>query len=205
MSKTTITTARTGNDVNIDFATKKVTIPVANHDDTLSCQRAYPASKGHTDHEQWPQNGTHYITLKKTIIALTEDQANKFNDAISEYIKLKLISDQRALDAIIPGLSLLQKASNDLDNYHYKFNKATEDEHNDGVNMPAHPGNSLSELCKEYPTAALYLKAESYSFASHSSKASAGDKAKKLLASGGGITEAESILDNWLPERAIWN
>ncbi|KYK95149.1 hypothetical protein [Aggregatibacter actinomycetemcomitans] len=109
------------------------------------------------------------------------------------------------MEAKYPGITELQKAYSDHAYYQEQFQRAMEDEYNDGVNMPRRPTSNIDELCAKYPRAAMYLKADSYSNAENYDKASAGDKAKKLLNEGGSIEDAQKILDNWLPESAYWD
>lgn len=62
----------------------------------------------------------------------------------------------------------------------------------------------LEALEQQYPEAYAYLKARDYSRASHQLQANAGQKAMTLLNNGGTAQDAMSILDNWLPEDALW-
>lgn len=109
------------------------------------------------------------------------------------------------LEAKYPGITELRKAYSEQVYYQEQFQRAMEDEYNDGVKMPTRPKVNIDELCAKYPRAAVYLKADSYSDAANYDKANAGDKAKALLDDGGSIDEAQKILDNWLPDSAYWD
>lgn len=112
---------------------------------------------------------------------------------------------ENSLELAVPGLEQLREAREDGMRYREECNRMMEDESNDGVNPPAKPVVSSSDLAAQYPRAALYLKAESYSCASNDRKSSAGTKAMRILAEGGSEDEAQAVLDNWLPESALWD
>ncbi|PNC21303.1 hypothetical protein CXU19_13360 [Akkermansia muciniphila] len=65
--------------------------------------------------------------------------------------------------------------------------------------------DELNAARAKYPRAALALNATSYTLANHPSKITAGKKALELLKNGGSLEEAQSILDNWLPQEAMWD
>lgn len=113
---------------------------------------------------------------------------------------------QDAMESAIPGvhalLTLADDASNDEVRYAEAFDRMMEDEGNDGV-RPPRPVNSaraekLAAMLKEFPRAALYLRAkqqnESAHWADNTGKGAAGKKAMEILESGGSIEDAESAL-----------
>ncbi len=108
-------------------------------------------------------------------------------------------------EAAIPGLEELREAEESWEIYHERFGRMMEDESNDGARPPQMPSVKLEEIQAKYPRATLYLKAEAYSQAANSDKASAGHRAMELLVAGGSEEEAANILNNWLPENAFWN
>ena len=55
----------------------------------------------------------------------------------------------------------------------------------------------IDELCKKYPRAAVWHKADAYTSASNYAKSAAGEKAKKIIENGGSLKDAEAILKNW--------
>ncbi len=55
------------------------------------------------------------------------------------------------------------------------------------------------ELEREFPRAAVYLRAQEYAHAGNQHKRAAGNDALELIESGGNLDEAEAILNNWLP------
>ncbi|KYK81791.1 PTS mannose transporter subunit IIAB [Aggregatibacter actinomycetemcomitans serotype e str. SC936] len=146
-------------------------------------------------------------------IAILDDESCKtlraFNKAQNEARKTEYVALAKTkeveLEAKYPGIKELQKAYNEHAYYQEQFQKAMDNEYNDGVNMPHFPKSNIYELCVKYPRAAMYLKADSYSNAENYDKARAGDKAKKLLDDGGSVEDAQKILDNWLPESAYWD
>ncbi len=190
----------------LDFEAKTIVILSTNAIiQAHSFTRANPAREGHTNMLDWPTAGTHYISIKDSYISLDGIQAEIFNKAYAIYWQEKIISDQQKLDTAIPGLSALQDAINQEENYRMAFNRMMEDEYNDGANPPSQPKVSSEELSKQYPLAALYVKAEGYSNASHHLKTSAGNKAKEVLERSGDMEKANELLDNWLPDNAFFD
>lgn len=137
--------------------------------------------------------GKHITTLQVTgsKIIVAYEYCDDLRNARKEIKRARL-------EAAVPGVHLLQEAIESLGNYHSSYQSMMEDEYNDGVNPPKKPTESLEDLKRKYPRAALYLKADSYSEASHYAKSGAGNKAKKLLEDGGSEDEAHKILNNWL-------
>ena len=110
----------------------------------------------------------------------------------------------------VPGLNELRKAQDaaydEQARYDAEFNRMMDT--GSGI-APKPVDKSLAEKAKElaqkYPRAALYLVAERYTFAANHHKYSAGKDAMDLIAEGGSLGDAKSILDNWLPESAMWD
>lgn len=120
-------------------------------------------------------------------------------------MKAKREADKAALETAVPGLTELMSAISAEEDYRIAFNRMMEDEDNDGVNPPPHPtGRSSREIARDFPKAALYLKAETYERAANYHKVSAGKKAKALIRAGGDLEEAQEIMDNWLPPESVW-
>ncbi len=88
------------------------------------------------------------------------------------------------LAARVPGLDLLRAALADEDRYARQFNRMMEDESNDGARPPKPVKANLDNLREQYPIAAAYIHAESYSLASNYAKSSAGSKAIKAIEAG---------------------
>lgn len=136
---------------------------------------------------------------------MTTEAKPAFDAALDEYrsnhIKARE-SRENALELAVPGLAKLRAARANEARYREEFDQMMEDEGNDGVNPPVKPAVSSSDIAAQYPRAALYLKAESYSYATNDRKASAGAKAVRLLTEGGSEDDAKEILDNWLPASA---
>lgn len=110
------------------------------------------------------------------------------------------------LETNVPGLDELRKAQdaayNEDRQYSHQMDRMMDDEQNDGVNPPAPINQSLREiannLAKQYPRAAVYLRAEGYTGASNFKKYGAGKDAMEIIATGGSIEDAKAILDNWM-------
>jgi len=104
----------------------------------------------------------------------------------------------------VPGLKELRTAIDAEVEYRDRFREMMEDGDNDGVNPPRSPETNVGELQAQYPRAALYLRAEGYTRASHWAKAKAGREAMAILADGRATEEAKSKLDNWLKDNDVY-
>ena len=91
---------------------------------------------------------------------------------------------EERIKANIPGLEELRASYDDIDRYSREFNRMMADEMNDGARPPKPPRKDQAELTEKYPVAAAYLKAESWSMASHYAKSSAGSRAMKRIENG---------------------
>lgn len=87
---------------------------------------------------------------------------------------------QNLRDAI-PGLKELEAAKEEQAAYREAFSRAMDS--GDGI-YPAKPKSDPAELSAQYPMAAAMLRAESYSRATNSRKASAGRKAVERILNG---------------------
>lgn len=113
-------------------------------------------------------------------------------------------------DLNVPGLKELEAAkdaaSNEEDRYQYEFDRAMDDE---GGLSPKALNTSLrtkaNKLAKQYPRAALYLRAKAFTRSDNHHKYGAGQKAMELIATGGSLEEATEVLNNWVPKKSIWN
>jgi hypothetical protein len=112
---------------------------------------------------------------------------------------------QEALQVQFPGLAALQAAREDEDRYHEEFEQMMEDEGNDGARPPRPVQVAYKDLVPQYPRAALYLRAKGFQQGANYDRMAAGTKAVKLLEAGGSESEAEAILNNWLPATAWEN
>ena len=149
--------------------------------------------------------GEVFVVLdKESSLALRAHAKASWDQQIAD-IRAKKAEEAKALALAVPGIEELRHALDEHAHYHAEFAAAMEDEMRDGVNMPRRPASNIAELQAQYPRAALYLKAEDYSLASHYAKVAAGDKAMAILRNGGSIEDAQAVLDNWLPEEAMWN
>lgn len=177
-----------GNDLAVNIA-----------DRTLTMQQGTFAYKGPYV-MQFEGNRINYLESKidgkQVRVAISVEIGNKIG---SEQAR----AEQAALEAAIPGITLLEAAHYSETAYMEAFNRMMEDEHNDGVRPPKAPAHNTDELSKQYPRAALYIKADAYSAASHDQKSAAGDKAKRILRSGGSEAYARDVLDNWLGDTFI--
>ena len=112
--------------------------------------------------------------------------------------------------ANVPGLDELRAAQEAAYNEQARHDAEMEHMFATGDSILPKPINeSLHEhaqqLAGQYPRAAMYLRAEDYTFASNFRKAGAGEDAMTLIARGGSIEDAEKILKNWVPENAMWD
>ncbi len=113
----------------------------------------------------------------------------------------------------LEGLNELRTAQdiayNEEHRYNSEFEAMMSDDGNDGTNPPAPLNEQLRQnanvLAAQYPRAAMYLRAENYSYSNSVYQYSAGIKAMELIANGGSLDEARDILNNWLPKEAIWD
>lgn len=119
-------------------------------------------------------------------------------ESLDAFKREQYLARRAAIYDAIPGLSLLETALESREQYLDAFNRMMDDEQNDGVTPPKFPNQNVDELRVQYPRAALYLKAQAYSCAANDRKVTAGEKAMKVLVSGGEESDAAKILDNWL-------
>lgn len=103
----------------------------------------------------------------------------------------------KAEEEKFPGITLLREAYEQECEYREAFNRMMDDEYNDGVRSPKAPTLNYDKLAEEYPRAALYLKAEGYTFAANYAKVSAGEKAMQMLKCGHSLDEVQAVLNNW--------
>lgn len=98
----------------------------------------------------------------------------------------KIAQEQRAaaLIAACPGLDVLRAAYNDVSRYHDQMERMMEDESNDGARPPKPIKGDVDALRVQYPAAAAYLRAESWSCASHDVKSTAGIRAMERIVAG---------------------
>lgn len=137
------------------------------------------------------------ILSKESSTALRKFAKEKWDADMLE-IKANKTIENDLLAKNVDGLEILRDAYQKEHDYITAFNRAMENEYNDGVNMPISNFENIKELEKQFPRAELYLKAERYSLASNFEKSLAGDKAKEILKNGGCIEDAKSVLENWL-------
>lgn len=141
------------------------------------------------------QVGALEITMdgKKVSVAITPDLRNQIS-------REQMRAEDARLEQLFPGLTLLKAAYQSESAYSEAFNRMMEDEQNDGVRPPKAPAIDIDKLAAQYPRAALYLKADGYTMSANDKRSAAGDKAIRVLKSGGSIADAEAILKNWVGE-----
>jgi hypothetical protein len=123
--------------------------------------------------------------------------------AYQEEIGSRIAAEDAAERAAIPGVAELRAAKEDEERYRREFAQMMEDEQNDGVRPPRCAKVSVAEVAKRYPRAAVYLRAEAYSYACHWAKAKAGEEAMQILLAAGAESEAVAKLDNWLSDNNV--
>lgn len=115
----------------------------------------------------------------------------------------RIDEEDARLIAACPGLEVLRAVVNDEDRYARQFERMMDDENNDGARPPRGVQVSYRDAAARYPRAALYIRAEGYSCASHWAKAKAGAEAMAILAAGGPEEEAAARLENWLSDNNV--
>ena len=138
-------------------------------------------------------------------IVLSASEGERAQAELLRRQRARWAAEEAALELACPGLAILRAAVDDSDRYHRQFNAMMEDGTNDGVRSPRQPAADIDALRAQYPRAAAYMRAESYSCASNHHKAAAGVAAMAVLAKGGEIAAADALLDNWLPASAAWD
>jgi hypothetical protein len=146
---------------------------------------------GHIERAQVETMGLNYVVAQAAMVTDAE------GELIVGRIEQMRIDLRAELELNLPGLALLEAAADDEMRYAEQFDRMMDDEDNDGARPPKSVKVAYSDLAKQYPRAALYLKAESYELAANYAKANAGDRAAKLLASGGEMEDAREILRTW--------
>jgi hypothetical protein len=115
---------------------------------------------------------------------------------------------QARLEILFPGLTAIQSALAAEFESDQGFERMMESENEDRRFLKPQPAVSSEDLLKQYPAAAAYLKAESYSDASHVDKFAAGRKAiKRLLAGENHKAVIEDMDREWseAARRCAWN
>lgn len=134
---------------------------------------------------------SHTIKIGNTHVWIDNSAAKAINDAQTTRREAK----QVAKDAFLSGLNDLRKARRAAKS---QYMRSTADISR-GVShtVPEEDANELVQtLTEQYPTAALYLKAESYMDAANIDKYAAGEKAIELIR-GGDVERAKDTLKNW--------
>lgn len=129
-------------------------------------------------------------------------------DIITDVINKRQQLTQKQEERLFPGISQLREITARWDQAWEKNRQAWDNLENNPAYNPINTAIIEAELNAartKYPRAALALNATSYTLASHPSKIVAGEEALELLKNGGSLEEAQSILDNWLPEEAMWD
>ncbi|WP_418178354.1 hypothetical protein [Akkermansia sp.] len=129
-------------------------------------------------------------------------------DVITDIIAKRQQLFQKQEERLFPGISELREITARWNKAWDKNRRAWDNIENNPAYSPINTAAIEAELNAaraKYPRAALALNATSYTLASHHSKIAAGKKALELLKNGGSLEEAQSILDNWLPQEAMWD
>lgn len=129
-------------------------------------------------------------------------------DIITDIIAQRQQLVQKQEERIFPGISQLREITARWNKAWDKNRQAWDNIENNPAYSPINTAaieDELNAARAKYPRAALALNATSYTLASHPSKIAAGKKALELLKNGGSLEEAQSILDNWLPQEAMWD
>lgn len=174
-----------GNKITVDLATKAITLP----DGKMTSFSEFSV-------ERVDNKNATCLKSDLGLIALDQDSGKAISAAQSEYRTQKL-------EAAVPGVTLLRAAQEGEAAYFEAFNAMMDNEQNDGVNAPKATAFDTDELAAQYPRAALYLKADAYSEASHYAKSAAGRQAMTMLENGEAEDAASAVLNNWLNDTFI--
>lgn len=129
-------------------------------------------------------------------------------DVITDVINKRQQLAQKQEERLFPGISELREITACWNKAWDKNRQAWDNIENNPAYSPINTAaieDELNAARAKYPRAALALNATSYTLANHPSKITAGKKALELLKNGGSLEEAQSILDNWLPQEAMWD
>lgn len=159
------------------------------------------------------EGSTGYICCKATLDVLTQalGRAGKSLDHVATLVAEHPTIDPELWAANIPGLDEVRDAytayRNDASAVQDSWGQLmTED--NDGVSPPRDADSSLkttlTALQHQYPRAALWMRADTYTYAANHHKSGAGHRAKDAILYGESIETATGMLDNWLPQSATW-
>jgi hypothetical protein len=114
--------------------------------------------------------------------------------AEAQRLAAKVAAEEKLL-ANVPGLRELEAAYSDRERYRREFDEMMEDGDNDGVNPPTRPTADIDALRAQYPVAVVYLRAESWSLASHHAKAGAGRRALAAIREGQDYIQALATME----------
>lgn len=163
--------------------------------ETIEKAREYAASKPDVTHIAEIEPGMDginpYVCLKCSArvleLALDRKPIREIKRVVKEIADLQAEAraiKQAQIKANVPGLDALRASYADVGRYQREFTRMMEDEGNDGARPPRPARTDQKELAAKYPAAAAYLKAESWSVASHYAKSGAGNKAMQRIAAG---------------------
>lgn len=181
-----------GNLVVVDVTTKTVSIPSGPAQGSHAYQGPFRTTIDRSP--AWKLEIT--LNGEAALVGITDKDGKKI-------ILAGIEAEEVRLEKLFPGLRLLRAAHQGEAAYLAAFDRMMANEQNDGVNPPARPAVNTDDLSAQYPRAALYIKAESFTGAANDRKAAAGEKAKALLEVGGSEEEVNSILNNWLGDTYI--
>lgn len=197
MNETIITKTEGGHDVTLTITPEKIYAELAlDKFGVINTEVHYSIFRGRNVFRgEAPDKTTLFIALPQDVI----DQA----------LELKSTLRKNEEERVLPGINKLRDLTTEW-NYADEQNKRAwnnieNDAHGYKPLKATEIYKELEEARKKYPRAALALVAENYQYASDDRKVTAGKKALELLKNGGTVEAAQAILDNWLPERAMWN
>ena len=136
------------------------------------------------------------VRVQKGLVCfgIGNNQAIALDKASSEkWLKMEKEETARAK---VPGLEELEIAYRESNEAYHSRRRAIES----GVSVfraTKDWDKIIDDLCKKYPRAAVWHKADAYTSASNYAKSAAGAKAKKIIEDGGSLKDAEAVLKNW--------
>jgi hypothetical protein len=132
------------------------------------------------------------------------------DESVRQY---RIVSEENDPENRIEGLRELRRLENEWERCRRNFNRMMSDEYNDGAcpdkgRSATAIETDIASAEEKYPRAVAYLKAESFAFASNSSKSSAGERAlEAILADEDYSAAVETMETEWsqAAEKAAWN
>ncbi|WP_190445831.1 hypothetical protein [Tolypothrix tenuis] len=134
-------------------------------------------------------------------IVLDDKSENALNEEINKQINRELDERKRKEDAI-EGLTLLKQEINKHEYFNYQIRRMQDDENL--ILTPTPPTSDINALARQYPLAALYLKAEHLEVnAYYYNQRQAAQRTQEAILGGATLEDAKKIAQDWEPGDGI--